>query len=188
MATALLNVDTLTSLCDETAEVRFWDGEDAGNRRMIQPYDCQEESAFDVQINGRVKQLVSWEAEDPDALMRDLQTEVREGNRRIAYMLASAFYLRTLDVDARGLALETLAAARARWFENQVVQLVRSALDAPETELQFAGIAAASDLSQTNQVAMSRIIRTFALSPNLTVKRAAEAFLRKVNKGRLVLA
>jgi hypothetical protein len=185
MATALLTVDTLAAFSDETAEVRLWDGEDSG-LRAIPLSLCRDDCSFSMQLAGRVKQLVMWESEDSDKLMRELQEDLRRGDQRIANMLASAFCLRSLDVDARSLALETLAAARIRWFEPHVLQLVRSALDATEPELQFAGIAAASDLSRTNQVAISRIISTLAGSENATVKRAADAFLRKVNRSRFV--
>lgn len=188
MVTALLAADTPTSPCvDEMVEVRYWEAEDVGSLLAIKT-NYPEDPAMSMQIDGRVAQLVTWEADDSDRLMRDLQEEMKRGNRRIAQMLAAAFYQRRFDVDARGLALETLAAARLRWFEDQVVELVRSALDAPEPELQFAGIAAASDLSRANQVAMSRVIRTVAGSheTGASVKQAAEAFLRHVNRSNLV--
>jgi hypothetical protein len=187
MATALMTYEASTSSClDETAEVRMWDSEGAfGNLRDIPP--DYEVPAMHESLEGRVEQLVTSECEDSEQLMHELQEELRCGNRRIAQMLASAFHQRRFDADARGLALETLAAARVRSFEPQVVELVRTAIESPEPELQFAGIAAASDLSRTKQVAISRVVRSLISAPTAStlVKQAGEAFLKRVNSSTL---
>lgn len=137
-----------------------------------------------VTIDARVESLITGEAENSDELMKELQDDLRRGNRHVAEMLATAFHERRFEPDARGLALETLAAARVRWFEPQTLALVRTALDAPEPELQFAAIAAAGDLSRTNQVAISRVVKSLIAAPDTSgsVRQAAEAFLRRVDR------
>lgn len=139
-----------------------------------------------VTIDPRVESLITAEAEYPDELMKELQDDLRRGNRHVAEMLAAAFHERRFEPDARGLALETLAAARVRWFEPQTLELVRTALEAPEPELRFAAIAAAGDLSHENQVAVSGVVRSLIASPDADasgpVRQAAEAFLRRVDR------
>src|SRR4051794_30904267 len=173
---------------EEAAEIRYLDTEGTSFvSQFVNTAPSFEEPAMNTILDGRVEQLATSDFDDSGPIMKELQDELRRGNRRMAQMLAMAIRERRFDPDARGLALETLAGARVRWFEPQTVELVRMALDAPEPELHFAGIAAASDLSRTQQVAMSRVIGTLAAFPDIAgfVKSAAEAFLRHVNGSTL---
>jgi hypothetical protein len=133
-------------------------------------------------LDSRVTQLIQGDDEDgPEGLIGDLQAALREGNQRIADQLASLAASPQYPVEARSLALETLSAARYRSFEPLAAEAVRIALEAPNPRLQFAGIAAVSDLSRRHQILFSRVVRELIESPNASaaVKRAGAAFLRR---------
>lgn len=169
---------------DPSAESRDWDLSYDEAASMLQTASLTPGplEAIPLDLDGRVRQLISGEYDDgPDELMADLQTNLRHGNRRLADQLTSVVRSEQYDAEVRSLALETLVAARARATEWQAAEAVRVALEAPYPQLQFAGVAALSDLSRRHQIALTRVIREIVSSPtaSASVKRAGAAFLRR---------
>lgn len=129
----------------------------------------------------RVEQLVTGDFEEAESLMGDLQRDLRDGDWRLARLLLGLVSKPSLEADVRSLALETVAGARVRRFENELREAIRLALDSHEPRLQFSGIAAASELSRLNRLAIAGVVREIASAPSAhsSVKHAAEAFLRR---------
>lgn len=167
---------------DEFAEVLMLEHDGVWNSRLSEPF-VEERQAGQLSEDDRVTQLATLACVDSDELMKSLQDELKHGNRQLALTLAAATCDFRFEPEARGLLLETLAAARVRWFEPETMELVRNAIESPDSELQFAAIAAASDLSRPNQAAISRVISNLLLIEPVEgdVRQAAEAFLRRVN-------
>lgn len=128
-----------------------------------------------------VEQLVSGDFDEVEPLMGELQQDLREGDARLARLLLELARNASLDPDTRSLALETVAGARVRRFENELREAIRSVLESHVPRLQFSGIAAASDLSPLNRLAIAGVVREIASAPgaHASVKGAAEAFLRR---------
>lgn len=177
---------TVSTLADPVAETREWECWEEVADNMSHLTTSTEISAsfapISLALDPRVAQLIQGDYEEgPEGLMGDLQATLREGNRRIAEQLASLAASPRHSAEARSLALETLSAARNRSFEPLAAEAVRTALEAPNPKLQFAGIAAVSDLSRRNQILFSRVVRELVQSPDASaaVKRAGAAFLRR---------
>jgi hypothetical protein len=176
---------TISTLADPVAETREWnyweEVEDMANLTTFARSDSPL-TPIRLGLDQRVTQLIQGDYEDgPEDLMGNLQAALRAGDRRIADQLASLVGSPQHSPEARSLALETLSAARQRSFEPLAAEAVRIALEAPNSKLQFAGIAAVSDLSRRNQILFSRVVRELIQSPNASaaVKRAGAAFLRR---------
>lgn len=176
---------TTTTSVDSVAETREWEfleGADEMARPQTTSAAPHPWESVTITLDPRVQRLIEGDYEDgPECLMGDLQGALREGDRRLASQLAAIASSPQHSAESRSLALETLAAARARAVEPFAVEAVRVALEAPNSRLQFAGIAAVSDLSRRNQILLSRVVRELIASPNAsaTVKRAGAAFLRR---------
>lgn len=175
-----------TILCDPVAETREWEfAEEAVDMNSYLATMSTPKSAIhrvDIDLDQRVRQLIQGDFEEgPEALMGDLQRQLRAGNQRLASHLAAVAASEQYGPEARSLALETLTAARVRSFEPMAAEVVRVALEGPNSRLQFAGIAAVGDLSRRNQVLFSRLIKEVVNSPaaSASVKRAGAAFLRR---------
>lgn len=176
---------TTTTFVDSIAETREWELLE-GNDEMTHPQTTSAGPhslpSVTFTLDERVLRLIEGDYEDgPESLMGDLQSALRQGDRRLASQLAAIASSSQHSAEVRSLALETLAAARARSLEPITAEVVRVALEAPNSRLQFAGIAAVSDLSRSNQVLLSRVVRELIASPNASaaVKRAGAAFLRR---------
>lgn len=176
-------VSTLADPVAETRECECW--EEVTDDMSYLTTSTESRAPFapvSLALDPRVAQLVQGEYEEgPEGLMADLQAALREGNRRIAEQLASLAASPRHSAEARSLALETLSAARHRPFEPLTAEAIRIALETPKPKLQFAGIAAVSDLSRRNQILFSRVVRELVQSPDASavVKRAGAAFLRR---------
>lgn len=187
MLATLPTTEASTQLSDPLAEVREWEyAEEAQDMPRSGTTTSQSSDArvmdLQLQLDGRVRQLVEADYDDgPETLMGDLQAALRNGDRRIASQLATVASSPCHGADARSLALETLTAARAKPFESLAAEAVRVALEEPSPRMQFAGIAAVGDLSRSNQVLLSRVVRELIAAPAASeaVKRAGAAFLRR---------
>lgn len=125
--------------------------------------------------------LINGDFDEPEALMASLQEKVRQGDLRLARGLEIAARGERFEPDLRALALETLAGARLRVIDDLVREAIREAMTSTASQLQFAGVAAASDLSRKSQVLLSGLIRELAAdeAADPAVRRAASAFLKR---------
>ncbi len=119
--------------------------------------------------------------EDQDHLLGVLQNKLRDGDSLLASELGRVAYgtLPRRDGRARSLAIEALAGARSPQFDDEVLGIVAGALADPSDEVQFAAIAAASDLPRTYRRSLVELMRFTSKSTtaSLDVRSAATAFL-----------
>lgn len=187
MIATLPTLDSTTASSEAYAEYRDWDFAQEAfdmprNARTTCDLGGLSYALFSPLLDDRVMRLIQGDYEDgPESLMGNLQSQIRKGDRRLADQLAGIARSQQYDAEVRSLALETLVAARVRFIESLAADTVRVALEGPNQRLQFAGIAAVSDLSRRYQIAFGRVIRELVDSPNSSpaVKRAGAAFLRR---------
>jgi hypothetical protein len=121
---------------------------------------------------------------DSEDLMAQLRSRLTEGDSRIANQMAALVLAYGNDpafLEAQCLAVEVLAAARAPHFGSLIFNTLRRSLESTIPDLQFAAVAAASDLGRYQQNLLGPIVRQVAeASASANVKTAAEALLRRI--------
>lgn len=132
-----------------------------------------------ISYDPQVEELLAGDYDEADELVASLQSRLRTGDLRLASELLEASRSTSEETDARCLAIEALASAKSRLVEPMAFKAVQNALESIDPRIQFAGIAAASDLARQNQVFLSRIIKTLEGSSQPAVARAAGAFIRR---------
>lgn len=132
-----------------------------------------------LQSDERITRLISEDYSEPEILMGSLQKDLRRGDRKLASLLMKTVRDGSLDNTVRALALETLAGARVRTLEPEVLDIILDAIERKNSDLQFAAVAAASDLSRHSQVRLAGAIRGLVRlgKADYWVLRAAKAFL-----------
>jgi hypothetical protein len=125
----------------------------------------------------------AFSANETEDLMSDLRREIVAGNYAVATQLAGLVlmpYAGAPDVlDAQCLAIEILAAARLPQLSPLLHAVMRRALTSSNSDLEFAAIAALSDLSRYQRELYRPLVELVAAkSRNTDVLDAAQAFLK----------
>lgn len=121
--------------------------------------------------------LAPWvQSEELDGRMREAQDAIQAGDAALAESLLAAFRDPGRSLLDRGIALETVTAARCKAVEPAALIAIREGLASPLEDLQFAALACAGDLSPQGKEAVTPDAERL-LDGGLDVRRAARAFL-----------
>jgi hypothetical protein len=121
---------------------------------------------------------------DREQLIAIAQQELRSGSMGLARELADIVVFpapsSTFDPDDRALALEILAAARSSFFDELVANVIAHALVSDNEAMQFAAIAAVSNLPCSYRASLITLLRSIADSPDVPthLRSAASASLK----------
>lgn len=140
-------------------------------------------------LHPSVEQLArgDFSSNDTEEIMASLRRAMIAGDLKIAGQLAALVMVHDDGdpslLDAQCLAIEILAAARMPQLSRQIHAVIRKALTSTNVDLQFAAIAALSDLSRLQRELYKPLVRFLVDQPdrsgNASVKSAARAFLGK---------
>ena len=130
-----------------------------------------------------VKRLITgdFESDDTEDLMMAMHRNMAAGDRKLAYELVSvaAGIIAPDEIDARCLALETLATARLPSVESLLRPLIEFCIASDIERLQFRAIGAAGRLPQATRVELSAAVDEVVgkAAPGSSVRRLGTLFL-----------
>lgn len=177
--TALLDLHSPTALDVRKPECREWD---ACADYYEGPFGDSRCSVANSRAALRDEKIHALVARDDDestgAAMGRIQRALRLNDRQLVLRLIAVIRDRAIEPSTRALVLETLAGARVRAFDSEVLDVIREAVESRDAELQFAAVAAASDLSRRSQVLLGGVIRQLVENGmDYWVRRAATTFI-----------
>lgn len=117
---------------------------------------------------------------DEDVAIMRLRAELAKGCLRVLNDLISVIVSpppEDEDGAYAALALETVAGLRSTIFEGLVVSLIRSAARSMLSDLRFAAVASAGELSREGRLEVLSVIRTLGTDPDPDVRAASKAFV-----------
>jgi len=117
---------------------------------------------------------------DEDVAIIRLRNDIVQGDLGVLLDLISAVVFpppEDEDGAYAALALETIAGLRSTIFEGLVVSLIRSAARSTLSDLRFAAVASAGELSREGRLEVLSVIRTLGTDPDPDVRAASKAFV-----------
>lgn len=166
------------SLRQQPGERWKWIREEAEADKRIEPAldePSREDSA--LQQGDSLSKL--FDGDEDIAIMR-LRERLAKGDLSVLLDLISAIALPPPDDEdgaCAALALETIAGLRSTIFEGLVVSLVRIAVRSPLSDLRFAAVASAGELSREGRLEVLSVIRSLGTDPDSDIQAASKAFV-----------